>query len=69
MLGRLVHVQFRGLKSNPRVAIQLLEDIPTLGYKGEIKHVKPGYARNYLLPQHLGFYAPKTVLKKQEQAA
>jgi large subunit ribosomal protein L9 len=29
----------------------LLEDVDSLGRSGDIVHVKPGYARNYLLPQ------------------
>lgn len=29
----------------------LLEDIDSLGRSGDIVHVKPGYARNFLLPQ------------------
>lgn len=35
----------------------LLEDIPKLGDMGEIVSVKPGYARNYLLPQRLALRA------------
>lgn len=29
----------------------LLEDVESLGRSGDIVHVKPGYARNFLLPQ------------------
>jgi large subunit ribosomal protein L9 len=35
----------------------LLEDIPKLGDMGEVVNVKPGYARNYLLPQKLALLA------------
>ena len=31
----------------------LLEDLTGLGDKGSVVHVKPGYARNYLLPRRL----------------
>ena len=33
------------------VDLLLAEDVPALGKQGEIVRVKPGYARNYLLPQ------------------
>jgi len=35
----------------------LREDIKTLGKAGELVRVKPGYARNYLLPQGLAYEA------------
>jgi large subunit ribosomal protein L9 len=35
----------------------LREDIKTLGRAGELVRVKPGYARNYLLPQGLAYEA------------
>jgi large subunit ribosomal protein L9 len=35
----------------------LREDIRTLGKAGELVRVKPGYARNYLLPQGLAYEA------------
>ncbi len=35
----------------------LAEDVPALGAQGEIVNVKPGYARNYLLPQGLATVA------------
>ncbi len=31
--------------------VLLAEDVATLGNRGDIVKVKPGYARNYLLPQ------------------
>jgi len=37
--------------------IILLEDLKGLGDKGAIVHVKPGYARNYLLPMKLAIPA------------
>ncbi len=36
----------------------LLKDVPTLGRAGEVREVKDGYARNYLLPR--GLAAPAT---------
>ncbi len=35
----------------------LLEDLEGLGAKGSLVHVKPGYARNYLLPRRLAIAA------------
>lgn len=35
----------------------LLEDMKGLGNKGAMVHVKPGYARNYLLPRRLAIQA------------
>ena len=37
--------------------IILLEDMKGLGDKGALVHVKPGYARNYLLPMKLAIPA------------
>ena len=39
------------------VEVILREDIKTLGKAGELVRVKPGYARNYLLPQGLAYEA------------
>lgn len=35
----------------------LLEDLEGLGAKGSLVHVKPGYARNFLLPRKLAIQA------------
>ena len=35
----------------------LLEDVKSLGKKGEIVNVNDGYARNFILPKHLGIEA------------
>jgi large subunit ribosomal protein L9 len=39
------------------IEVILREDINTLGRAGEMVRVKPGYARNYLLPQGLAYEA------------
>lgn len=41
----------------------LLQDIENLGKKFELKEVKDGYARNYLIPNNLAKQATKEVLK------
>ena len=38
----------------------LTQDVPQLGYKGDVIKVKPGYARNYLIPQGFGVTASDT---------
>lgn len=40
--------------------IILKQDVTTLGYKNDIVSVKPGYARNYLIPQGLAILATET---------
>lgn len=45
----------------------LLEDVDALGRSGEIVNVKPGYARNFLIPQKLAMMADKQALKMQER--
>ena len=39
------------------VHVILLEPVTNLGILGDEVNVKPGYARNYLLPQHLAVRA------------
>jgi large subunit ribosomal protein L9 len=39
------------------IEVILREDISSLGRAGEMVRVKPGYARNYLLPQGLAYEA------------
>ena len=40
-----------------KLAIILAEDVPTLGFKGQLVNVNHGYGRNYLLPQGKAVYA------------
>jgi large subunit ribosomal protein L9 len=46
--------------------IILLEDVPTLGRRGEVRNVADGYARNYLLPHKLALNATPANLKNLE---
>ncbi|NLP36956.1 MAG: 50S ribosomal protein L9 [Firmicutes bacterium] len=45
----------------------LLQDVKSLGKKGEIKEVADGYARNYLMPRKLAVEATASRLKEQEE--
>jgi large subunit ribosomal protein L9 len=51
----------------------LKEDIKGLGFKNDIVNVKPGYGRNYLIPQKLALTATesnkKVVAENVKQAA
>ena len=46
----------------------LIDDVPELGDRGQIREVKNGYARNYLLPQDLALKATPGNLKKALQS-
>lgn len=43
----------------------LIEDVDDLGRSGDIVSVKPGFARNFLIPQQLAIVADKNALRKQ----
>ncbi len=45
----------------------LLEDVESLGKKGEVVTAKPGYIRNFLLPKRLAVIASPNTLRKQEK--
>jgi large subunit ribosomal protein L9 len=46
--------------------VVLNADISTLGHKGDIVEVAPGYARNYLLPRNLALSASRGAVKQAE---
>jgi large subunit ribosomal protein L9 len=46
--------------------IILKEDVPHLGEPGAVVNVKPGYARNYLIPQGLAAIATSRNIKMME---
>lgn len=48
--------------------VVLLKDVEKLGATGSVVQVKPGYARNYLLPQGLAAVASPQRLKAVEEA-
>ena len=45
----------------------LLEDVDALGKKGEVVSAKPGYIRNFLLPQKKAVMADKSTIHLQEK--
>jgi large subunit ribosomal protein L9 len=45
----------------------LMEDVPGLGYTGDLVRVSPGYARNYLLPRNLAAQATDATRKRVEK--
>ena len=47
------------------IKLLLIEDVEDLGRSGDIVNVKPGYARNFLVPNQLGIPADKQALKMQ----
>jgi len=46
-----------GLKREHDMQIILQEDVDNLGHRGDVVTVKPGYARNFLLPRKIGIEA------------
>ena len=63
----------RGPKqSNRKVPVILLKDTPNLGFRGEEVAVRPGYARNFLIPQQLVVYSTLEIqaqfLKEKDEA-
>lgn len=58
------------LHASRNIELLLAEDVPTLGKQGELVRVKPGYARNYLLPQGLATVATaqnKRMVERHQQ--
>ena len=49
------------------IKVILRQDVDQLGASGDVVTVKPGYARNFLLPQGLAFEATNANLKRVEE--
>ena len=47
--------------------ILLLEDVVNYGRKGDLTHVAPGYARNFLLPQKKAMLATRATIKMRSR--
>jgi len=46
--------------------VLLIKDVKSLGKKGEIKEVKDGYGRNFLIGKDFALHATNEVMKKYE---
>ena len=69
-MGKSVSVADQLHHASRNLELMLAEDIPSLGKQGEIVRVKPGYARNYLLPQGLATVATaqnKRMVERHQQ--
>jgi large subunit ribosomal protein L9 len=53
--------------SSSSAKLLLLEDVDELGRSGDIVSVRPGYARNFLLPGKKALIADANALRKQKQ--
>lgn len=49
------------------IELLLAEEVPTLGKQGDIVRVRPGYARNYLLPYGLATVATEANKRRVEK--
>jgi large subunit ribosomal protein L9 len=47
------------------IQLLLLDDVDELGRSGDVVNVKPGYARNFLIPQKIAVPADKHTLRMQ----
>lgn len=50
-----------------QVDVILRQTLPKLGEEGEVVSVKPGYARNYLLPRGLAYRATESNVRRLEE--
>ncbi|MCB1107373.1 MAG: 50S ribosomal protein L9 [Chlamydiia bacterium] len=54
-------------KKHGKTQLLLLEDVANLGKKGELASAKPGFVRNFLLPQKKAVIADKRTIRMQER--
>jgi large subunit ribosomal protein L9 len=60
---------FFGLEKSQEIVMQIIlqEDVEKLGHRGDVVTVKPGYARNFLLPNKLAVEATQGNMKALER--
>ena len=56
-MARSTHTASGRPRVSRNIELLLAEDVESLGKRGEIVRVKPGYARNYLIPNGLATMA------------
>ena len=56
-MARSTHTASGRPRISRNIELLLAEDVQSLGKRGEIVRVKPGYARNYLVPNGLATMA------------
>ncbi len=69
-MGKNTSVAEMHFHASRNIELLLAEDVPNLGKQGEIVRVKPGFARNYLLPQGLAALATvenKRMVERHQQ--
>ena len=49
------------------IKVILLQNVPMLGQKDELKEVKPGFWRNFLVPRGLAIEATPELIKQAEK--
>ncbi|MEM8727498.1 MAG: 50S ribosomal protein L9 [Chlamydiota bacterium] len=54
-------------KKRTKTKLLLLEDVVNLGKKGELAVAKPGFSRNFLLPEKKAVIADKRTIRMQER--
>ena len=54
-------------KKHTKSQLLLLEDVTNLGRKGDLAYAKPGFVRNFLLPQKKAVLADKRTIRMQER--
>jgi large subunit ribosomal protein L9 len=54
-------------KKQTKSQLLLLEDVTNLGRKGDLAYAKPGFVRNFLLPQKKAVLADKRTIRMQER--
>jgi large subunit ribosomal protein L9 len=69
LIHRDRHTRAALSRQEQHVKVVFLEDVPGTAKIGDIKDVKPGFARNYLLPRRLAMAATPAVVKSAEARA